>query len=154
MSDETKQAPAGEDEAQARLDAIEKRRAARLAGLDNARKLQQAKDEEAIEALCEEHGDDAIGVEVLQVFKPGLPTRFAVLRPSGAIGRRHNQKTAAGSTATQREASFRELGDASRVYPDDDGWKAMKEAFQGLQMNAGVRAALLMDGKREHEKKE
>lgn len=141
-----------EDQAQATLDEVAKRRAARRERIAQARKLQEAKDELALEELYDSLGEDAVGVHRLEVFKEGFPTLVAVEKKTGQYAKRFMQQVQSDKRE-QRQTAVDQLVDVSVKYPSLDEYKRLKAEFEGVHDKVAMVAVKLMQAERVEEKK-
>lgn len=129
-------------EIQARRDA---RKATRAAQFD----AQYALDLEALDALEELHGDQAVATVKIEPgrWEPGLPTLVAVHVPEAAFSRFRTMIRKARGNGEAAGVASDMLGDVSVAYPDADVYKAMRAKYEGLHDNVAVAAARLAEGK-------
>lgn len=123
---------------------IEARRAERKAATKKERDAQYLIDLQRVEALELEHGNDRIEVLAMPSFTPGLPTVVVVRTPEPSKFERFRQMVRkAGKSAEAIGAAKDLLASSCIVYPDDETYGRMREAWPSIHDNAGVEAIRL-----------
>ncbi len=134
------------------LEAIEAKRAARKAKLDEQHAEQLATDLEAVDALETEHGDS--NVAVLRVpFTPGQPALCAARCPNTHEIKRYRDRIRKDGGKGDPVAAAEEIAAVCRVYPDADTYKAMLDARPGIHVQLGVEAVKLASGQADADQK-
>ena len=136
---------------------IEAKRKAQLAEFFE----QEARDWEAFEAACDEHGYDAVARLTLPRKVKGLPT-FLCVKAADAdlvvVHRRRILKSRKDSKGLPdpvvADNAIAEVGRACIVYPDKDTVAQIKELFPTVEKDAGVIAREMSQAQAEEEGKE
>ena len=127
-----------------KIDEIEARRAERKAETAKARNAQYVIDVAKIDELEVQHGDDRIAVLKMPSFVAGLPTVVVVRTPEPSKFERFRQMVRKANGAAEAQGAAKDLLAASCiVYPDDDTYKRMREAWPSIHDNAGMEAIRL-----------
>jgi hypothetical protein len=132
-----------------RIAAIQKQRQARKDALHKQCEEQRANDLEALAALEDQHGSQAIAAYEIDPdrWTPGLPTLVVVHVPDSAFNRYRTMVRKAKGNHEAMGAAGDMLGDVSVAYPESDVYRELRKAYQGLHDNIAVIAVKLAEGR-------
>ena len=142
-------------DAKAKIEEIEKRRAARREASAAARDEQHATDLEAIDKLEEEHGDGVLARLNVDRFVPGQPTFIVMRTPTRAAYKRFQDQYAAATKGKGKVLDAHEnLARTCWVYPADKAAQdAMLEVLPGIGHAISVHAQQLVEAQASDEGK-
>lgn len=127
---------------EARIAAIEARRAERAAALTGAFTVQRAADLEALDALEVERGQGAVALQDMPAWVPGLPTGAVVRVPHSGEMRAFRAR-AGGKEPGAADKATEALGAQCLVYPSKEDFARMCEVSPAFQLLCGNAACAL-----------
>lgn len=134
--------------AEAQIEEIERRRAARREALVGERTAQRARDLAALDELEVEHGVEGLCRIELDRYVAGLPT-FVVLRLPRAV----EMKRYVSQAKNDPLEAANVIASSCVVYPDADTYARVRETFAGVHVHGGVAVLQASQGRHAEEGK-